>query len=204
MLEYEEPEFEVREEDNLVEEEIKEQERTFHLKLVRERKERVLIACEISKLALEENLVEISFQSGTLCIKDAWDAQKDLDLVIAQSEAQINLARVHVEFLLDDEIEIGHGELVTLDDDQDEREFTADEKEKFAKWKEIFVEHIIQAVRLGTQARQSWLIFNASIEFWNNYLPIFKLPGFYEKLHPTGPKAMQECFEAMNGCFESA
>jgi len=94
-------------------------------------------------LALEENLIDISFQSGSLCIKDQWDAQKDLDLVIAQSEAQINLAKVHVEFLLEDEIEIGHTELVTLDDDQDEREFTADEKEKFATWKETFVEHIV-------------------------------------------------------------
>jgi hypothetical protein len=57
LIEYEEPEFEVNSEDNLVEEEIVAASKKFHLKLVKERKERVLIAAEISKLALEEMLV---------------------------------------------------------------------------------------------------------------------------------------------------
>jgi hypothetical protein len=47
------------------------------------------------------------------------------------------------------------------------------------------------------------LVFNASIEFWNNYLPIFKQPSFYDKMHADGHKAMLECFEAMNNCFIS-
>ena len=56
---------------------------------------------------------------------------------------------------------------------------------------------------LGQQAKQSWLVFNASIEFWNNYLPVFKLPSFFEKIHPDGHTAMLDCFEAMNNCFIS-
>ena len=47
-------------------------------------------------------------------------------------------------------------------------------------------------------------MFNASIEFWNNYLPIFKMPNFYDKMHPQGHVAMLECFEAMNNSFVSA
>jgi hypothetical protein len=35
--------------------------------------------------------------------------------------------------LLEEDIEIGHSELVTLDDDQDEREFTAEEKQRYAE-----------------------------------------------------------------------
>lgn len=50
---------------------------------VRERKERVLICAEISKLALEENLVDLCFDAATLCVKDTWDPLKDNDLVIA-------------------------------------------------------------------------------------------------------------------------
>ena len=83
LIEYEEPEFEVRPEDNLVEEEIVAAQKRFHLNLVRERKERVLIAAEISKLAFEENLVEIAYDAATLCTKDEWDAQKNPDLIIA-------------------------------------------------------------------------------------------------------------------------
>lgn len=64
--------------------------------------------------------------------------------------------------------------------------------------------HCIQGVQLGTQTKQSWLVFNSSIEFWNNYLPVFKMPIFYDKLHSGATKAMQEMFEAMNGCFQSA
>lgn len=46
-------------------------------------------------------------------------------------------------------------------------------------------------------------MFNASIEFWNNYLPIFKRLDFNEVIHPSGIKAMTECFEAMNNAFIS-
>ena len=49
--------------------------------------------------------------------------------------------------------------------------------------------------------KQSWLVFNAAIEFWNNYLPIFKRPDFYQCVLPQGIKAMAECFEAMSNCF---
>ena len=74
MLEYEEPEFEVRPEDNLVEEEIVAAQKKFHLNLIKERKERVLIAAEISHLALEEMLVDIAEEAAKLCVRDEWDA----------------------------------------------------------------------------------------------------------------------------------
>jgi hypothetical protein len=48
--------------------------RKFTLKLIRERKQRVLISAEISKLALEENLVDISHDAAKLCVKETWDA----------------------------------------------------------------------------------------------------------------------------------
>jgi peptidoglycan hydrolase CwlO-like protein len=57
-----------------VEEEIKAAQRKFHLSNVRSRKERVLIACEVAKLAMEENLVDIAFKAATLAIVDDWDA----------------------------------------------------------------------------------------------------------------------------------
>ena len=117
LIEYEEPEFEVRPEDNLVEEEIVTAQKKFHLNLVRERKERVLIAAEISKLALEEMLIEIASDAATFCVKEEWDFQKNPDLIIAQSQAHIDLARVQVENLLEEEIEVGHADLVTIEDD---------------------------------------------------------------------------------------
>ena len=42
------------------------------------------------------------------------------------------LAKCYVEYLLEEDIEIGHKNLVTLEDDQDEREFTNEDKAKFA------------------------------------------------------------------------
>lgn len=50
---------------------------------MRARKERVLIASEIAKLAMEENLVEIAEKAATMAIAEEWDAQKNADLVIA-------------------------------------------------------------------------------------------------------------------------
>jgi hypothetical protein len=52
------------------------------------------------------------------------------------------LAKCYVEFLLEEDIEIGHKDLVTCDGDQEDREFTADQIEKFATQKEKFVSHI--------------------------------------------------------------
>jgi hypothetical protein len=143
LLEFEEPDFEVDPAADMIEEEIKAAQRKFHLATVRARKERVLIASEIAKLAIEENLVEIAFKAGTLAVQDDWDAQKNTDLVIAQSEAHFILACCHVENLLEEEVEIGFKELITVEEDQEEREFTNEDKARFQEWKCKFTAHII-------------------------------------------------------------
>jgi len=124
LQDFEEPEFEVHPEQNLVQCEIDEAAKKFKLKNVRERKQRVLITSEIAKLAMEEMLIDLAFDSASMSIKENWDAIKDADLVIAQSQAHNILAQCQVEYLLEEEIEIGHKDLVTLDGDQDDREFT--------------------------------------------------------------------------------
>ena len=158
----------------------------------------------MAKLAFEEYLIDLAFDAGTLAVKDEWDPIKDHDLIMAQSESHNILAKCYVEYLLEEEIEIGHKELVTLEDDQDERDFTNEDKAKFHEQKAKFTEHIIKAIKLGSQASQTWLIFNGAVEFWNNYLPIFKLMNFYEKILDEGVPAMIEAFEGMNNCFENA
>lgn len=80
--------------------------------------------------------------------------------------------------MLEEEIEIGHKQLITLEDDQDEREFTNEDRTRFHQQKVKFTEHIIKAIKLGSQSKQTWLIFNGAVEFWNNYLPIFKILSF--------------------------
>ena len=66
--------------------------------------------------------------------------------MIAQSNCHIQLAKCHIEYLLEEDIEIGHKDLVTVFDDQDDREFTEQQKEKYSDWKNKFCEHIIKAV----------------------------------------------------------
>jgi hypothetical protein len=73
---------------------------------------------------MDEMLVQLSFTAATLGTAETWDAQRDTDLVIAQSNCHIQLAKCYVEFLLDEDVEIGHKDLITLDEDQDDREFT--------------------------------------------------------------------------------
>mmetsp|Transcript_32605 Transcript_32605/g.49859 ORF Transcript_32605/g.49859 Transcript_32605/m.49859 type:complete len:138 (+) Transcript_32605:170-583(+) len=87
LQEYEEPIYKVDESKDLVDEEIVAEKKDFHLKNIRESKERVLIANEMAKLAFEENLVDLAFESATLAIKSEWDAIKNNDLIMAQSES---------------------------------------------------------------------------------------------------------------------
>jgi len=91
---------------------------------VRERKERVLICSEIATFSMQEMLVPLAFTAANLGITETWDPIKDSDLVIAQSNCHIQLSKCYIEYLLEEDIEIGHKELVTLENDQDEREFT--------------------------------------------------------------------------------
>ena len=56
-------------------------------------------------------------------------------------------------------------------------------------------------MHLGRDAKQTWLVFNAATEFWNNYLPILKQQNFYEITHAEGIQAMTVCFEGMNDAF---
>ncbi len=83
LQDFEEQEFTIDEAQDLVPEEIETAKKKFHLSLIRDRKERVLIATEIAKMAFEENLIDLSFDSATLAVKSEWNAQKDADLVIA-------------------------------------------------------------------------------------------------------------------------
>lgn len=89
LQEFEVPEFQIKPEDNLVEEEILKTKRVFQLQQVRERKERVLLCAEISELAIDELLIELAMASATIGIAETWDPIKDTDLVIAQSTCHI-------------------------------------------------------------------------------------------------------------------
>ena len=117
MQDFDEDEFEVDPEKNLVEEEIKEEERKFHLKMVKERKERILLATEVAKMCLEDTLIDEAMEAANMAINSEWDPQKDLELVIAQGEAHLVLAKCMVEYLLEDDIDVGYRDLVTIYDD---------------------------------------------------------------------------------------
>ncbi len=149
LQDFDEPEFEVDPDANMVEEEIKIAQRKFHLAKIRARKERVLIATEVSKLALEEMLVELAFNAATLAISNEWEPQKNTDLIIAQSESHFILAQCYVEYLLEEDVEIGYKELVTVEEDQDERDFNNEDRAKFNQQKQKFAYHITQGVKLG-------------------------------------------------------
>jgi hypothetical protein len=84
-----------------------------------------------------------------LAIANDWDPHKNTDLIIAQSEAHLIIAKCIVEDLLEEDIEIGYKELVTLEEDQDERDFNNEDRQKFHSWKIQFTHHIIQSVKLG-------------------------------------------------------
>jgi len=111
------------------------------------------------------------------------------------------MAKCYVEYLLGDDVEVGYKELVTIEEDQDDRDFTPEDKAQFQEWKVKFAYHIGKSVKRGHQAGQSWLVFNAAIELWNNYLPLFKKVNFFELILAEGIPALIECFEAMNSCF---
>ncbi len=52
--------------------------------------------------------------------------------------------------------------------------------------------------------QQTWLVFNGSIDFWNNYLPVFKKANYFEIILDEGIPALIESFEGMNNCFVNA
>ena len=83
-----------------------------------------------------------------------------------------------MEFLLEEDVEIGTEQLVAIDEEGEERQWTSEEKAKLSNYKQQFLNNIVKAVQKGVQTKQSWLVFNASIELWNNYLPVYKMLSF--------------------------
>ncbi len=67
--------------------------------------------------------------------------------MIAQSECHFVLASCYVENLLEEEIEIGFKDLITVEEDQEDREFTNEDRHKYHEWKVKFPHHIIQGVK---------------------------------------------------------
>ncbi len=59
------------------------------------------------------------------------------------------LASCCVENLLEEEVEVGFKDLITVEEDQEEREFTNEDRVKFHEWKIKFPHHIIQGVKQG-------------------------------------------------------
>jgi len=53
------------------------------------------------------------------------------------------LASCYVEKLLEEDIEIGFRDLITVEEDQEEREFTNEDRQRFHEWKIKFPHHII-------------------------------------------------------------
>jgi hypothetical protein len=100
----------------------------------------------MAKLAYEELLIDLAYDAASLAVKDEWDPIKDTDLIMAQSESHGILAKCYVEYLLEEDIEIGHKELVTLQDDQDDRDFTNEDRARFTEWKAKFTEHVIKMI----------------------------------------------------------
>jgi hypothetical protein len=94
--------------------------------------------------------------------------------------------------LLEEEIEIGFNDLITITEDQDEREFLEEDIKQFQSWKKSFVEHIQKGVKLAMSTLQPALIFRGAIIFWNNYLPIFKRNDYYNVVLKEAIPVMQE------------
>ena len=203
LLEFIEPEIELSdEEEKELSDEKKEQEHVkFKKALLQEKKQRNLLAAEISELAFNNNLIELAFEASKVSIKHEWDPLKDTDLVIAQCKAHYVTSQCYVEMLLEEEIEIGFNDLITIEEDQDEREFTEEDTARYQGWKISFVEHIQQGVKQAMSTLQSALIFKGTIIFWNNYLPIFKRLDYYDVVLNEAILVMQECFEGMNNTF---
>lgn len=76
-------------------------------------------------------------------------------------------------------MEVGFEGIELLEQDT-EWEYLEEEKSKFKSLKVEFAKRIQQGIKLASAGKQSWLIFNGVILFWNNYLPVFRRLNFYE------------------------
>lgn len=94
LMDYSPPTFELTEEEQKKSQEEKDKlEIKFKGTLLNEKKQRMLLAGEIAQLAFDQNLIEIAFEAGKLCVKDTWDPHKDTDLVIAQCKTNFIIAQ---------------------------------------------------------------------------------------------------------------
>ena len=83
LMNYQVQEYTPNPEANLVKEEIDKEEKEYKYQLKKELKLRVLISIEVAELAFKESLIEIAELAAQQCLKQEFNVQKDINLVIA-------------------------------------------------------------------------------------------------------------------------
>ncbi len=94
-----------------MEEELREQEERWQLKMERERKNRILLAVEVAKLCLEDGLIELAIDSAILATAvegqpQEWKPVAEAELLVAYSEAHFVLADSYSELVAEEEVEL--------------------------------------------------------------------------------------------------
>ena len=117
LIELDTDETEYEPNPELIEEEEEIAKAKFYVKKRKDEKHRVLVSSQVAEIALEENLIEMAQAAGDLCVKHEWNVHKDIELIIAQARAHYVLAECFVELLLEEEIEIGFEETITIEED---------------------------------------------------------------------------------------
>ena len=184
---------------DLVEEEIKLLQMKHDLKIYDDKKHFINICNEISRYCYQYDQYDAVLEIDKLMTEkflSELSPQKDIDQLIAISEIKINAARCYEEFLLGQEIELYTNNFENINDPT--KQYTDAEKEKFKEWRAKLYDILKEANRIALSVNQPWLIFNVSIKFWNQLIPVINnekwLPTLNENLFPL----FESLFESMN------
>ena len=147
----------------------------------------------------------MTIDAAKVAIQSEWEHEKDPDLIIAQSEAHLLIAESAGELLLEQNIEIGFEELVAaeLNEEEEEKEYTEDQKKQFGEWKKMVVDHIALAAELAASVSQPWLVCNIAIYLWNNYLVVLRDTAFMTKIYQNSIETFKKCYGALSGIIPS-
>lgn len=185
----------------LVDEEKKEIEYSYKMKVLEDKKHFVLISKNIMALAVESEEYNYALDIFKAINEDNllninWMVKYDAEQIISISEMNLLACKCYENFLLNSEIEIGTQKVINFNDI--DKTYQEVEIDKFNMWKNSYLNHISKANMLAISCQQYWLVFNTAITLWNSYLPVIRSNNSVLIVNESVIPILGEIFEGLN------
>ena len=136
------------------------------------KKKKDLLISKLCKIAFDNNLFYLVIDIGNYILEKKWNnSSENQEIKIQQILTEFLIVEALIQILLENgyQFALEKNERIT-----NKKILVEMKTEVINEYKKKIVDHFLNGLETAYKIKQKWLIFNAGIILWNNYLPVFK------------------------------